>query len=1074
MLTAPRTALESGMAPPSGISFRTIGLLIAGAMALVFIAIIGVSMMLTAGPNPTAPDPFPMNPDEIIDIEDTQSGGAMLVTIVDQNDPTRIASTLRADRFEPIGDGRRRLDQPESWIYLEDGRAIRIDADFATMLMPDPNQAPESGTLEGNIVIRAYDSTPAPGTPAPDDQPPTLIARFDEPVEFERRYLRMRSAGRFEIESAQVDFSGSDLTVILNDLRNRIERIDVEQGERMVIHTDAVRQRERTDGAEPTPNDQTDSSQIASDQTGSDQASPAQTAAPQDDAAPTATTAQNTPAAADQPPPDIQRYIVTLDRAVEATLAGSGRVNADTLRLWAAFTDGQLPDDAIRRIAFAQPQSVPESEPQSEPQSGPESGTDLGSAPGPGSDPDADNPATSVQAAEPTATATDASAPNPSTDNELVIVWSGPMRVRPIDDEIPAQLVEDHLALQLDSDEGSGITLADPGRGFSGQGKQLTYFATRAVAEMFGEETEAGVLRMRAEAGGELYATRLRADLISGRVTMTQRGSITTAPNDPEQAASVRWTQNARIDFAINDRGELTQRLAGARFQGAAMAEQQGNSIGARVLDATLDPTRPPVEALTNLRLTEGVIASAERSMLSGKDLSIDFASSGTPGEPPYPVRVSSVGSALGRTPDSMLRAQEMRAQLFRDASGQTKLRSAQAIGGVQYRDSKRTTAEAERLDADAVDEIITLSGTGSRVTQAGSSIAGEHITLQAQRRAVIVRGPGTFDHDIALADDEDAMPGQLGHINARWSESMRFEDTLGTIECVGDVRVISTPDALTRDTLIADRMSINLTPLPTSDRVVGGENPQRAFISARASGRARPGESPEPASVESRTYAPDDPELATGVLYLEGAQILADNQQQTLRVPGSGTLLILDREEDQQPDQQEDRQGDRTDRSLDGSGLTRFTWRDNMLLQRAQGLGTFSGSVRVDHRSLRSRNIATLTTDTLVARFDAAPTPGDAPPDPRLADSGITLRSATATGNVRFLFQGRELLCDEGVYDALADSLFARSLDNNRVTLYDSSQPAPVSARTMRWDLGRDRVEINAPSPVRTTPGGG
>lgn len=1060
MPTAPRTALESGMAPPSGISFRTIGLLIASAMALLFIAIIAVSMMLTAGPNPTAPDPFPMNPDEIIDIEDTQSGGAMLVTIVDQNDPTRVASTLRADRFEPMGDGRRRLDQPESWIYLEDGRAIRIDADFATMLMPDPNQAPESGTLEGNIVIRAYDATPAPGTPAPDDQPPTLIARFDEPVEFERRYLRMRSAGRFEIESAQVDFSGSDLTVILNDLRNRIERIDVEQGDRMVIHTDAVRQRERNGAPDPATTEQTDIAPSAS----------AQTAASQDDAAPTATAAQNTPAVAGQAPTDIQRYIVTLDRAVEATLAGSGRVNADTLRLWAAFTDGQLPDDAIRRIAFAQPQSVPESGPESEPKSG--------TTPGPGSvsgsDPDMDDPTPSVQAAEPTATTTDASAPNPSTDNELVIVWSGPMRVRPIDDEVPSQLLEDHLALQLDSDEGSGITLADPGRGFSGQGKQLTYFATRAVAEMIGEETEAGVLRMRAEAGGALYATRLRADLPSGRVTMTQRGSITTATDDPEQAASVRWTQNARIDFAINDRGELTQRLAAARFEGAAMAEQQGNSIGARVLDATLDPTRPPVEALTNLRLTEGVIASAERSMLSGKDLSIDFASPGTPGEPPYPVRVSSVGSALGRTPDSMLRAQEMHAQLFRDASGQTKLRSAQAIGGVQYRDSKRTSAEAERLDADAVDEIITLSGTGSRVTQAGSTIAGEHITLQAQRRAVIVRGAGTFDHDIALADDEDAMPGQLGHINARWSESMRFEDTLGTIECVGDVRVISTPDALTRDTLIADRMSINLTPMPTSDRVVGGESPQRAFISARASGRARPGESPEPASVESRTYAPDDPELATGVLYLEGAQILADNQQQTLRVPGSGTLLILDREEDQQPDQQEGRQGDRTDRSLDGSGLTRFTWRDNMLLQRAQGLGTFSGSVRVDHRSLRSQNIATLTTDTLVARFDAAPTSGDVPPDPRLADSGITLRSATATGNVRFLFQGRELLCDEGVYDALADSLFARSLDNNRVTLYDNSQPAPVSARTMRWDLGLDRVEFNAPSPLRTTPGGG
>lgn len=1052
------------MAAPSGISFRTIGLIIAGVMALVFIAIIGVSMLLTTSPNPTGPDPFPTNRDEIIDIEDTQSGGAMLVTIVDQNDPTRVASTLRADRFEPIGDGRRRLDRPESWIYLEDGRAIRVTADFATMLMPDPNQAPESGTLEGNIVIRAYGSTPAPGTPAPEDQPPTLIARFDEPVEFERRYLRMRSGGRFEIESDQVDFSGSDLTVILNDLRNRIELIDVEQGDRMVIHTDAVREAERADTGRQEGQD-------AGQSTGQTQPVPQpqspQPARAQDDTTPATVTAQttdqttdqtadpSTPTPNDQDQPDIQRYLVTLDRAVQATLAGSGQVNADTLRLWAAFTDGQLPDDAIRRIALAQPEAVPASE--SEPR--PESGTEPGTA----------DPASAARTTEPVTPSPDASKPDPTTGNDLVIVWSGPMRVRPIDDEVPAQLAEDHLALRLESDEGSGITMTDPGRGFSGQGKHLTYFATRAIAEMVGEETEAGVLRMRVQEGGELFATRLTADLPSGRVTMTQRGSITTAPDDPERTASVRWTQNARIDFAINDRGELTQRLARARFEGAAMAEQQGNSIGARVLDATLDPTLPPVEALTNLHLTEGVIASAERSMLSGKDLSIDFAPSQAAGEPPYPVRISSEGSALGRTTDSMLRAGEMHAQLFRDANGQTRLRSAQAIGDVQYRDSKRTTANAERLDADAVDEIITLSGAGSRVTQAGSTIAGEHITLQAQRRAVLVRGPGTFDHDIALADDADAMPGQLGHINARWTESMRFEDTLGTIECVGSVRVISTPDALTRDTLNAYRMSINLTPMPTNDPVAGGDDRQRELISARASGRAQPGQPPEPASVESRTYSPTDPELATGMLYLEGAQILVDNQQQTLRVPGEGTLLVLDREEAPRAQQQPEQ----IDQSLDGSGLTRFAWRDNMLMQRIDGLGTFSGSVRVDHRSLSSEHIATLTTDTLVARFDAEPAAGEGTDAQRVADSGITLRSATASGNVRFLFQGRELLCDEGVYDALGDSLFARSLGNNRVTLYDNAEPAPISARTMRWDLGRDQIEINAPSPVRTTPGG-
>ncbi|MCR9075818.1 MAG: hypothetical protein NXI07_07250, partial [bacterium] len=92
------------MAPPSGISIKGIGLIAAGVLALIFTAIIVVSMMMTTPNQPSDSDDFP-DPDEIIDIENTQTGGAMFVTIVDQDDPTRVSSTLRAARFEPIGEG---------------------------------------------------------------------------------------------------------------------------------------------------------------------------------------------------------------------------------------------------------------------------------------------------------------------------------------------------------------------------------------------------------------------------------------------------------------------------------------------------------------------------------------------------------------------------------------------------------------------------------------------------------------------------------------------------------------------------------------------------------------------------------------------------------------------------------------------------------------------------------------------------------------------------------------------------------------------------------------------------------
>lgn len=1014
------------MPSPAGLSIKAIGLIAAGLLTLIFAGVILISMMFAPAASSTDQDDAFPDPSEILDIEQTQTGGSMLVTIVDQNDPTRVSSTLRAQRFEPIGEGQRRLDEPESWIFLRDGRAVRVNADTATMLMPDPNQAPESGTLEGNIVIRAYDSTPAPGEPASEDQEPTLVARFDEPLEFERRYLRMRSPGRFSIESDRVDVSGTDLTIILNNLKDRIELIDVMQGEQIVIHTDAFNT-PATSADTPAPSP----SRATQARTQSRPPNVEETASPQE----AITTAQ-------APEPEIQHYRIALNDDIRAESTGFGRVLADSLELWTTLIDGRIPDDAIRQIALAQ------------------ESTDRDSTPVDRSPDTQSSPAPNQQA-----TATTAGSPEPNTvkpeGNDLVINWSGRMRVRPIDDELPPQLEEDRLALRLDSVESGGISMNAPARRFTGQAKRLTYYATRGIADLRGEQTEAGIIRLEVEETGTLFAEALNANLATGLISMRQRGSITTLNADPEKVASVRWKDRADIKFAIDEDGTLTQRLESARFEGAAIAEQAGNSLGARVINTTLNPALPPAAAITRVVLEEGVIASADKQTLTGKEVIIDFEPDPDPQSPPHPTRISSIGSSMGRTPEQMLRAGEMHADLIRDATGKTLIQNARASGSVMYRDSSRTTASADELVGDGINEIITLTGEEARVTQAGSTITGPHITLRAKRRSVEVLGAGTFSHDIAVNETPDATPGLKGQVNARWSQSMLLEDTLGTVECKGDVRVISTPDALTRDTLNADRVTINMTPLPTSDPVANQRSPQRELINARAYGRAQPGQPPQPASVETRTYAADDPERATGVLYLEGAQILADNEQQTLTVPGAGTLLILDRQQDE--DEPE------ADRPLDGSGLSRFTWQSRMVLDRAAGKGTFTGTVAVDHKSLNSDSRATLNTDSLIAFFE---TPSGDDPTGTAPDTN-NLRSAIAEGSVRFFYGDSELLSDRAEYDAAADSLFASALENNRVTLYRNDGSPPTAARTIFWDLAKDQLRINAPSPVRTTPGG-
>ncbi len=998
------------MTKPSGISTKTLGLLAAGLLALIFIIVIWISVANTPAPTAFNADLFPADPSEIPNIEETQTGGEMLVTMVDKDDPTRVAGTLKADRFEPIGQGRRRLDNPESWIYPQDGRAIKITADFATMLMPDPNQPPESGTLEGNILIETFASKESLDTPI-------LTARFDQPVEFERRYLRLRSSGRFEITSPQFDFSGANLTVILNELRNRVELIDVVQGDQLVIHTNAKpttpkRQAKREeDSGQWAMGNKRDNEEDKKNRP-----------------KPIPTASSNTPAQTN--PHNIAdtltQYHITLNDQVVAQVVGSGGATADRLELWAALQGGTLPTDAIRSITFAQTQTQTQTKPQTKP-------TPTALSP---TDPKA-TPSTQAQSA-----------------TSIVITWSGKMSLRPITDAPPPQLINNTLALRLTANEGRGITFALPDQGFTGQAFAATYLATQGILELKSKQTQAGVIELKASDTGSLIATSLAADLTKGIITLTDRGHITATQDntsDPESHATIQWKNKATFTLDMIDHA-LTDRLTHARFEGAVIAKQAGNAVGARTLDARFDPSRPPASALTKISLADGVLSSASENLLTGTTLEIDFVP-GSGDNPIDPIRLLATGQVLGRNPESILKTEHLVITLMRDPAGETVVRTADAQGTIQYTGPDQTTAQGDTLETDAINEAMTLLGAPAKVTQGGSSIVGDHINLNAQRRSIEVLGPGSFDHDIALEGDN---PNALatGHIRATWKGSMRFDDAIGSIVCEDQVKVVSTPDPYTRDTLTAHRAQIQLTPNPTTDPIAGtNRTPNtRELIAARIYGYAPLGQDPILAKIESRTYDQDQPERVIGLIYLEGPQILADNQNQTLTIPAPGTLLIMDRAADNADDAA-------AQPSVAAPGLTRFTWQGRMNLDRAQGAARFTDQVLVRQKTISTGKIAQLNTDQLDARFEFG-----------LQDQEQSTRllGVDAIGSVRFLFEGKELIADSALYNALTDSLFASAIDNKLVTLYDDNQPAPMSAKTMTWDLAKDRIEINTPTPTR------
>tara|TARA_R110002072_G_scaffold42064_16_gene118357 strand:- start:47534 stop:50782 length:3249 start_codon:yes stop_codon:yes gene_type:complete len=1076
------------MPGPSGISTKALGLIAAGFLTLVFIIIIFVSMNQTPAPTKGTRDFFPDDDTEIPNIGDTQTGGAMLVTMVDKNDPTRVAGTLKADRFEPIGERRRRLDRPVSWIYMKDGRAIKVTADYATMLMPDPNQPPDSGTLEGNILIQAFESDD-------DTQEPILVARFDEPVEFERRYLRLRSPGRFEINSDQFDFSGAELTVILNELRDRVELIDVGRGDQIVIHTAAANKAgpsaNQTAPApgpvtEPEPQavaanspDTIEEPAIepapaiaqAADEQATDPIRAVET--PVEDAA----VASNEPATTTPSPSEaiadlFTRYHITLDDQVVTRInqrgSGAGHATSDRLELWLALEGGALPSDAIRDITFAK-------------NAEPEQAARLERAQLERFTPSALS-LTSLLIQD---TGLPTTTPDPivirdgnvdasdDASEDIVITWAGKMSVRPIDGDLPPQLVNDHLTLELLADEGSRVRFEVPEQGFVGESFAASYHATRGVVSLVG--TDADEINLAAEGSGSLFARSLGADLATGRITLDGPGRIVSTPDgdtDPAAIASINWTKNAGFDLAMTDEG-LSDRLTAARFNGTVEGSQGESSFAGDVVDAKFDPNLESSRSLTHLHMVNGRLASAgDENMLAGDTLDIDFAPSTGSGQGSIePTKLVAEGKVNAKTIDSTLETEHLIAYMHRDLEDQLSVRTAQARENIRYTGPNRSSARGDSLDLDGASETMTLLGAPARLAQGGSKVTGNHIDLDAKRRSIDVLGPGSFDHDIIIEATPTSV-ASTGHIRATWKGSMRFDDAIGSIVCEEQVHVISTPDAYTLDTLDAHRATIKLTAKPAEDRItapnanplaIAQDDSSRELISARIFGHAPAGKAPVPAKIESRSFAADDPELVVGLIFLEGPQILVDNQAQTLDVPAPGTLLVMDRE--QQDEQVNQGQNQNQDRANTGE-ITGFTWQGDMHLNRALGTARIRKQVQVRQENIATGNEVALNTDQLDARFDigqsGAITDG-------IQSQGTRLLGADAIGSVRFRYEGRELLADTTSYDAISNSLFASAVGSKLVTLYDDTQPGPMSAKTMRWDLEKDRIEINAPTPSRT-----
>jgi len=960
-----------------------------------------------------------------------ESGTGMVIQIADKDDPARLAAEILADRYDPEGPTIRLVEKPKAWLFGEDGSAWLIEADRGRFYIPEGEDNPREGTLTGNVIARRFEQIAGAANtrPDPDTDAPVLTATTDEPLRFNLDLLTFETDGLLEIDTDAMSFRGRGAYVVLNEQRGSITTLRVDRGER-IVYTPAP--------AEPAKTaKKTDTSARTNDAA--------------DEAIAAEPSASSPVPAADEPKIDYYKVIITDN--VEG-VNGGRTISSDLLTIWARLIDNQLPQngpasptatartpiEAVLIAAVAAQSGIHPGPPDLVARAGEESRTNEDTEP------------------------EDSATPPPEP---VVLTWDGPLTVEPLADT-PRQLsMSDHLALRFEATDGE-VEMHDAASGAHARSLAATYFAQRERVELQGS---GGSIVLASPGAGRIEGMNaVDIEFAAGVVTIPTAGELFGKEHDGGGAdpspQTVAWSEAASFVFTIAD-GRMTDRLERAGFRGRVRGANKDATIDGDTLIALFDTPEGESPRLLQLNV-EGALAEDGRGgSVGGEGLEVHFAK-GTHGEDIDPTRAILSGEAFAkRDGRETIRGQWIDASLARDEYGKVIVTLAEAKGEVEFEDGAGIEGRGDRLVADALGQKATITSDGSGetawVSRDGTRITGPDIRLDSPARTVEVFGPGSFAHS-GKAGVATETGSTARAINASWTGRMSFDDTAGTVSCLGGVRAESPSADGSIDTVTGDRLEITLAPLDQDQPAEEGTDRLRF---AEVFG------SPErPARAESKRYAggvaPMDQsetraEEIEELFRLEGSMIRFASLDDTIEVPAAGKLFILDRspESSENPANDAQEQGSSPLLAPDGKrGTTLVTWAESMEFDRRAGRAVFHGEARIANKPLDASEMSDVTADLITASF--RPAGDDA--EGRSGD----LRWAIAEGDALLRMENlREILADRLIYNPEMGKIEALGENGRRVEISDLRRGNTTNARAIRWDLATDRIDIISPGSI-------
>ncbi len=610
-------------------------------------------------------------------------------------------------------------------------------------------------------------------------------------------------------------------------------------------------------------------------------------------------------------------------------------------------------------------------------------------------------------------------------EDDVLFRCVGPTVVRPMDERPAALGSGDDVALRFESNPGGKVTFSDSILLASGESSAIEYGFTNKMLALTGYDGQPTMLDV--EGSGSIISESLTIGLATGIGQAMGAGVLTEA----DSGRSLSWNEQADVVFRTAE-GWVTGSIEQAIASGTIVLRDADTQITAETINTRF--AAGDESLIERAVLTGGVRARTARGNLDADRLDVRFDVASGRSEPRT---VTASGQVRGEQDDAIITAGLLEADIEADAEGKPRVSVARASETVRFTRADGTFAEGDTLRAELEREHVLVEGLPARVGANSAIVTARSITLDGSARSIAVPGEGEF----TLKDDE----GVLTIASAKWTDSMRYTDESGELEAVGKVVAISTPNALSRDTLTGDRLFALVQ--PSDGSAVLDNRADRQLISAEIT--ATEGKD---ASVEVLRFARVGDERPTNVSLLLGQRIEVDNIGGIVRVPSPGRLLVSDESMDIEA----------TDSAtMRGSAL--FDWDGQLLLDRPAGDVTMTSRVRMVHRPAADGSVAELECESLRATFAEAAPAGDL----TTGSAEGELMNVLASGAVWARSGSQQMISDSLDYTAENQTARATAQNGGWVTLFDPSQPAPVTAAELLWSLRTGRIEIVRPNPI-------